>query len=131
MVDTMPMPRCSITGLPALFCAHCQNGLPRQLIDDPRGFRRGEAIRMDIGFPSLSQTITKTLTGTGAHHGTGQSRPRISTPNPSTRWGQEQRDKTFSIVIGRYGDRIVPVSPALSEHPPLDKESLILLGRVR
>jgi hypothetical protein len=117
---------CQHTGLPILFCAHCQNGLPAQMVDDNRGFRRDQLSRAPIGIPSLGQTIANTMSDSSARSiGSGY---RIESSNPRTGWGQQQRIKTFSMVMGMTAGGIEPRphKPNTSE----DERILnILLGR--
>ncbi len=114
---------CYHTGLPMAFCAHCQSGLPAQLRDDTRGFGQPSPLRRDVGFPSIGEIIRKTMSPTPA------VMKAIVTPNPSTRWGWEQRAKTARMIIGIRpgGAGGVGLRPSPSV-PPMDTVTRILLG---
>jgi len=77
---------------------------------------------MDVGFPSLSQTIAKTMAPVPVGF------KAIVTPNPSTRWGWEQRAKTARMVMGIGGGRFTSSDESGGLVPALTSIERILLG---
>lgn len=91
-----PKPICNHTGIPILFCAHCQQGWPSKQDDPSHGFRGDKA---SIGSLGSSSSVARKGAAATISSRWGPSMGALGV-RPTSQWARDQQMRTFLSLVG-------------------------------